>query len=472
LETITDYIEDDSEDDAKTDGDNKEEDDGKDNNDDHTPPNPASDTNFARRISRIWLDVHNVIPRTDPGLFIPGMPTDYYDIDEDVVIGTKRSHPGDDEDDAVTSGPSKKARRSSKKQQSARDGKKKGKTDAFEKRRPDLVLVDRSTQEPRQDRCFWRHFAVLLEVKRDRSDGPNPADGTTLTGLVAQLADMARLHLAARPFMRYSVHLTVCGALFNLAIFDRAGGVVSKDYNINDDLETFIRIIRRLGRDLDAYDLGLDRTVVPLHTLGGWKKFPEFRVVVGGSTYITQGLPLWQSTSLVGRGTFVWVVGLEVDAEQSGKVKAGTFILKNTWRACARLAESTVYKMLYSATNESTSHMTNLDGVAKFVDGGDVFDPQQPNEVIKVSSHRKGFGGTIKENDDPVLHRLVLASHGRKLYEFASFSQLMRAAKKMNSGTLSKFDHCSPLTCFQDFGHSMNEVSSTGISVLVTCSWV
>jgi len=115
------------------------------------------------------------------------------------------------------------------------------KIDAFEKRRPDLVLVDHST---RRDRCLWRQFAVLLEVKRDRTDRPNPADGTTLTRLVAQLADVARLHLAARPFMRYSVHLTVCGAIFNLAIFDRAGGVVSKDYNINKDLGTFICIIR------------------------------------------------------------------------------------------------------------------------------------------------------------------------------------------------------------------------------------
>ena len=246
LETINDFIEDDSEDDAKTD--EKEEDDEMDNDDDHTPSKPASDTHFGRRLNRMWLDVHSIIPRVDPGLFVPGMPTDYHDI-EDFVIGTKRSHAGDEEDDADTSGPSK-AQRSSKKQQSARDSNKKGSTNSFEKRRPDLVLVDHSTQEFRQDRCLWRHFAVLLEVKRTRSDGPNPADGTTLTGLAAQLADVARLHLAARPFMRYSVHLTVCGFIFNLAIFDRAGGVISKDYNINKDLEMFIRIIRRLGKAL------------------------------------------------------------------------------------------------------------------------------------------------------------------------------------------------------------------------------
>ena len=441
MNAIITYNEDDSTDDTKSDEEharNEEEADVKDNNGDDPASEPAKDTNFARRISRIWLDVHSVIPRTDDGLFIPGMPMDPNDVDEDLVIGHKRSHPGDDEDYSDTPGPSK-ARRTSKDQQSARDGSSQGKTDAFEKRRPDLVLVDHSTQETRQAGCLWRHIAVLLEVKRDRKDRPNPAKGTTLSATAAQLADMARLHLAARPFMRFSVHLTVCGPIFNLVIFDRAGGVVSKDYNISKDLETFIRIIRRLGRDLDAYDLGLDQTVVPLDTLGSWKEFPKFRVTVGGSAYITKGLPLWQSTGLVGRGTFVCEVVLEVD-------RARTFILKNAWRACARLAESTVYKMIYSATDESTSDLTNLDGVAKFVDGGDIYDPQQPNEMIKVSSHRKGFGGAINEDDDPVLHRLVLASRGRKLYEFTTFSQLMRAAKKMSSGTHGIFFLCFRLT--------------------------
>ena len=474
LNAIITYNKDDSKDDAKSDEEhthNGEEAGLKDNNGDDPASEPAEDTNFARHISRIWLDVHSVIPRTDDGLFIPGMPVDPDDVDGDMVTGHKRSHPGDDEDYTDTPGPSK-ARRSSKKQQSARDGNSQGKTDTFEKRRPDLVLVDHSTEELRYRQCLWRHIAVLLEVKRVRKDRPNPADGTTLTATAAQLADMARLHLAARPFMRFSVHLTVCGPIVNLGIFDRAGGVISKDYHISKDLETFIRIIRRLGRDLDAYDLGLDRTIVPLLSLGSWKEYPEFRVTVGELAFITKGLPLWQSTGLVGRGTFVWEVVLEADGEQSGKGRARTFILKNAWRACARLAESTVYKMIYSAVEESTSGLTNLDGVAKFVDGGDVYNPQQPNEMVKVSSHRKGFGGPINENDDPVLHRLVLSSRGRKLYEFTTFSQLMRAAKEMNCGTLGRFSLRSPLTISQDFGHSMTVALFMGTSVSVTCSLV
>ena len=45
---------------------------------------------------------------------------DYDAIEEDIVLGQKRSHLVVDEDDADTPGPSK-VRRSSKKQQSARD---------------------------------------------------------------------------------------------------------------------------------------------------------------------------------------------------------------------------------------------------------------------------------------------------------------------------------------------------------------
>ena len=111
---------------------------------------------------------------------------------------------------------------------------------------------------------------------------------------------------------------------------------------------------------------------------------------------------------------------------------------------------------------------------SQFVEGGDIYDPQhpQPNEMVKVSSHRKRFGKPINEIDDPVLHRLVLASEGCKLYEFTTFSQLMRAAKKMNCGTLGRCSLRLPLIILQDFGHSMNVVLFTGTSVSVTCSLI
>jgi hypothetical protein len=53
---------------------------------------------------------------------------------------------------------------------------------------------------------------------------------------------------------------------------------------------------------------------------------------------------------------------------------------------------------------------------------------------------------------------------------FVAFSQLMRAAKKMNSGALSRFHQRSPLTLLQYFGHFMTVVLFTGVSVSVTWS--
>jgi len=101
LGAITGYTDDSEDDSEEKHAHNREKDDEKDNNDD-TASKSASHTNFARRINRIWLDVHNIIPRTDPGLFIPGMPTNYSDVEEDSMIGPKHSHP-----DVGLSGPSK-----------------------------------------------------------------------------------------------------------------------------------------------------------------------------------------------------------------------------------------------------------------------------------------------------------------------------------------------------------------------------
>ena len=191
--------------------------------------------------------------------------------------------------------------------------------------------------------------------------------------------------------------------------------------------------------------------------------------MVGESAYIMQGLPHWQATSLVGSRTFLWVVVPEVNAKESGKGSVKTFILNNAWQSCAQMVKSTIYEMIYSASTESTSSLTNLDGIAQFIEGRDILDPQRAHTRVKVSSHHRGFRKPIDENNDLILHQLVLASHGRMLYKFVTFSQLMCAAKKMNSGMHNRLSLCSSLTILQDFRHFMSAVLFTGTSVMVTC---
>src|SRR5258706_10212016 len=113
--------------------------------------------------------------------------------------------------------------------------------------------------------------------------------------ILRQIADIARLHLATRPFMRYSLHITLCATIFNICLFDRVGGVFSKDYDLkdDDDFETFVRIIRRATCDMDAYELGIDPTVTPLNSLGSVARYPRFKDEGGNTHYHRYGFPIW-----------------------------------------------------------------------------------------------------------------------------------------------------------------------------------
>jgi Fungal protein kinase len=262
--------------------------------------------------------------------------------------------------------------------------------------------------------------------------------------ILRQIADIARLHLATRPFMRYSLHITLCGTIFNVCLFDRAGGVVSKDYNLKEkaDFETFVRIIRRATCDMDAYELGLDPTVTPLGYLGSVGRYPRFKVEVGENAYYTHDYPIWQSTTLQGRGT--WVFGATKDDNSKPK-PTEHLILKNSWRASGRLPESTLYRIINKL--QASSETPTLHCVAEFVEGGDVMikeviqqtgsaasskgKEEVVNErvVMQVSSHRKFVANVDPNAHNPTLHRVVLATRGRSMVTYTSLVELLSAAK-------------------------------------------
>ena len=247
--------------------------------------------------------------------------------------------------------------------------------------------------------------------------------------------------------MRYSLHITLCGSIFNICLFDRVGGVVSKDYDLKDenDLEIFVRIIRRATCDMDAYALGLDPTVTPIDFLGSVARYPRFKVEVGDTKYYTYGFPIWQSTTLQGRGT--WVFGVTVD-DNPNPMPTECLILKNAWRASGRLPES----MLYAIVNklEASNDMLTLRCVVEVLAGGDVMieevcqsthSPSSSKGMksqrvpMHVSSHR-GFVVDAELNPhDPVLHRLVLATRGRSMVSYTSLVELLSAGECAAEGT-------------------------------------
>ena len=274
--------------------------------------------------------------------------------------------------------------------------------------------------------------------------------------------------------MRYSLHITLCGTTFNICLFDRVGGVVSKDYDLNDedDFETFVRIIRRSTCDMDAYELGLDPTVTPLDFLGSVVRYPRFKVEVGSTEYYTYGFPIWQSTTLQGRGT--WVLGATVD-DNPNPMPAECLVLKNAWRASGRLPESALYLIINKLP--AGNSMFTLRCVAEFVDGGDVMVEEeiqlplrscgeQQRVAMHVSSHRRFVVDARLNSPDPVLHRVVLATRGRSMVSYTSLVELLSAGECAAEGTPSFSCLChTQANSFQGSWLCMNVVWTTGMSV-------
>ncbi len=169
--------------------------------------------------------------------------------------------------------------------------------------------------------------------------------------------------------MRYSLHITICGTIFNICLFDQAGAVVSKDYDLKDEdnFETFICIICRATCNMDAYELGLDPTVTPLDYLGSVAHYPRFKVQVGDNAYHTYGFLIWQSVTLQGCGT--WVLGATKE-DNPNLNPCECLVLKNAWRASGHLSESTLYGIINKL--KECNNMPSLHCVAEFVDGGDI----------------------------------------------------------------------------------------------------
>jgi hypothetical protein len=280
--------------------------------------------------------------------------------------------------------------------------------------------------------------------------------------------------------MRYSLHITLCGTIFNVCLFDRAGGVVSKDYDLKDenDLETFVRIIRRATCDMDAYALGLDPTVTPLDFLGSVARYPRFKVEVGNSKYYTYGFPIWQSTTLQGRGT--WVFGVTVD-DKPNPMPTECLILKNAWRASGRLPESTLYAIINNIQADDSAF--TLRCVAEFVEGGDVTVEGERQHIpssssslkggvnhrvaMHVSAHRRFVVDAELNPHDPVLHRVVLATRGRSMISYTSLVQLLSAGECATEGVSSFPSLCyTRADSFQGSWLCMNAVWTIGMSVL------
>jgi hypothetical protein len=179
----------------------------------------------------------------------------------------------------------------------------------FPKGKPDFSLFECSSSTAiasKSKRVLWRQTRGFCEVKPTLRQRPKSQDPKVVKQLVCQAADYTRLHLSARPFQLFSVGLLIFGSEFCVAIFDRAGVLFSLIYDMWEDTEIFIRVIRSLTCHLSSVELGQDPTVTILpdqqHEI--WrnqtkdlsreapKNFPTFVITIGGPCS-----PSWHSQS-------------------------------------------------------------------------------------------------------------------------------------------------------------------------------
>ena len=292
----------------------------------------------------------------------------------------------------------------------------------FTSRSPDLIITKLGSDASRSK--LWRDRDAFLEVKPSKHQRPKKG---TIAQVVAQSADYARLFMAARPFMLFCVGILVFGTEFCVGIFDRDGITFSPIYDMFENTAYFVRLVRSVSHHLTITELGSDPTVLVLddsetRRLTGEQTYPS--AVVSGigndpRKWCTIGPPISSSLSFLGRGTNVWRVRQCILDTRSGQqfLQGNEMIMKTAWRSSSRLPESDIYRSI----------LVPLKGLAKFECGDDVYFNGYPITVQNLRS--SPVVHPLPENDNspiiPVLHRLILGTIGRPMWQYTSDHDLL-----------------------------------------------
>lgn len=319
----------------------------------------------------------------------------------------------------------------------------------FEARKPDYILLDVDSHGRFPQIPLWRQIAIIMELKPHSSTAPTTR--APESSLIVQCTDYARLHMALRPFQRFSIIFSLCGTVFTAWLVDRVGVIISDNVDIRtpEGVSTFIRALVQVTCNMNAYELGMDPTISLYgNSAMGDAEIPRFSVSMPSmKIYLTKGTPIWQSSSIFGRGTVVWNVEELPATQETGNrdsqaqedTAMPTLILKNAYRNKERIGESEFYRAIQGG---------HIEGLAVFREGGDVYlnqkltgsiggkeeqtddknTPQKEhpsNKLVATSLHRAGLSSTF--TGDSVTHRLVLESKGKRLVEYGSLLGLLKA---------------------------------------------
>ncbi|KAF4619408.1 hypothetical protein D9613_004751 [Agrocybe pediades] len=288
--------------------------------------------------------------------------------------------------------------------------------------RPSVVLTPANTSFTAPT---WHDCDALGELKC--ANRKNPYE-ESITEIILHAADSARLHMACRPFMLFSVCLLVCGTRMCVGIVDRQSASFSPDFDMLEKPEELVLIIRSLTHDLALHDLGFDPTVQKMdetQTLRlGLTEKPSYPTHIISHIdpsgprvrrWCTTGPPLWVSAELLGHGPYIFRVREYFEDGEGGNeayLDTKSMLLKSYWYDRSMGAEET---SLYTRLQD-----TYPDGLARILYGGEVV---VPGTAIPITM------GTSNSNFSLVLGRVIFKEVGRPLWEYQNEEELLRGLK-------------------------------------------
>ncbi|KAH9854539.1 hypothetical protein C2E23DRAFT_53974 [Lenzites betulinus] len=288
----------------------------------------------------------------------------------------------------------------------------------------DSDMLERLPRNDRRRRHARNHVAFIA-VKAASEKQPFVDENHEATPLLTQVANYARVHLSAPPFTVFSVGIVIHGDKFCVGMFDRLGAQFSSQYNMWADLDIFIRIVYSMTHLLTEEQLGHDPSVTlfPVQEHSTAVFGAVSRVGEDPAQWLLSGeKPLWSSFFLFGRATTVWKVCEDVGERKSDKKEGAVFVLKSSWRSSKCRSEADIYRIVSAAGGHP--------GLAKFVTGGDATFPVDSERWgdragLPITVHRLREAILPPGEETLILHRLVLASEGRPIWEYGTDEELV-----------------------------------------------
>ncbi|KAF9558884.1 hypothetical protein CPC08DRAFT_808965 [Agrocybe pediades] len=293
--------------------------------------------------------------------------------------------------------------------------------------KPAMVLTPVTESESGSYKHSWHNCDAFVEVKGASKKSPyydNIYEG--IPEIILHAADSARLHMAFRPFMLYSVCFLVYGTRMCIGVVDRESVSFSPDFNMLDNREELVRVIRALTHLSSLHDLGFDPTVEKIPEAQATRL--ELAVQSPYASYIishadpstahirkwcTMGPPLWASPELIGDGSYIFRVRecMESDGHEA-YLDTNPVLLKTYWREGAAAAqEASIYTRLQNAYPE---------GLARVLYGGDVVVPGTKTAIT---------AGTSSTNSSLVLGRMIFQNAGSPLWEYSDEGEFFHGLK-------------------------------------------